>query len=163
MDPVGRRTTGAARLPPRRRAGVGGRASSAGARQMSGACTLEGAPINLRALREHGKSALCDALDSVPGKKILVLDQSLAGCARTRTRTSRPQPTACARNLPLATRTARARGGMPASLMDVTLAWCVQSVESHRGEEGAHRPQCGRHLLCRTCALQQPKSPGAGC
>ena len=84
----------AAGFPPGRRAGVGGRASSAGARQMSGACTLEGAPINLRALREHGKSALCDALDSVPGKKILVLDQSLAGCARTRTRTSRPQPTA---------------------------------------------------------------------
>jgi hypothetical protein len=40
---------------------------------------LSSAPINLNALREHGASELVDILDSVRGKKIMVIDPQFTG------------------------------------------------------------------------------------
>lgn len=40
---------------------------------------LSSAPINLAALREHGASELVDILDSVRGKKIMVIDPQFTG------------------------------------------------------------------------------------
>ena len=45
----------------------------------SGACSLENSPLNLVGLREKCEAQLCEALDSIDGAKILVLDEELIG------------------------------------------------------------------------------------
>ena len=45
----------------------------------SGACSLENSPLNLVGLREKCEAQLCEALDSIEGAKILVLDEELIG------------------------------------------------------------------------------------
>eukprot|EP01094_Clydonella_sp_ATCC50884_P027895 TRINITY_DN8212_c0_g1_i1.p1 TRINITY_DN8212_c0_g1~~TRINITY_DN8212_c0_g1_i1.p1 ORF type:complete len:596 (+),score=194.45 TRINITY_DN8212_c0_g1_i1:119-1906(+) len=46
---------------------------------MAGVADLKNAVINLSVVREHAKKELTDMLDSVPGKKALVLDPKLSG------------------------------------------------------------------------------------
>lgn len=41
--------------------------------------SLSGAAVNLSALREHGQNELIDVLDSIRGKKALVLDPQFTG------------------------------------------------------------------------------------